>query len=162
MLLHKASKGLLELLQEQTSFSHWYNARESGNEPIRGKIKPMSAIAPKGTEILPSARGSCSPERPKTEKGNSMKSMTSPTFFLQNSETLGSENLSKPDVREIAKAYPRIPAGGHKSSGISQLRCGRIRPERLIHRSSCGMRRGSIVPTTFPRASSPRVPRLCR
>lgn len=48
--------------------------------------------------------------------------MTSPTFFLQNSwETVGSENhLSKPDVREIAKAYPRIPAGGHKSSGISQ------------------------------------------
>uniref|UniRef100_A0A674H8K5 Uncharacterized protein n=1 Tax=Taeniopygia guttata TaxID=59729 RepID=A0A674H8K5_TAEGU len=34
---------------------------------------------------------------------------------------LSSENhLSKPDVREIAKAYPRIPAGGHKSSGISQ------------------------------------------
>uniref|UniRef100_A0A8C3MFT7 Uncharacterized protein n=1 Tax=Geospiza parvula TaxID=87175 RepID=A0A8C3MFT7_GEOPR len=29
--------------------------------------------------------------------------MTSPTFFL-----------------ETAKAYPRIPAGGHKSSGISQ------------------------------------------
>uniref|UniRef100_A0A8C3EJJ8 Uncharacterized protein n=1 Tax=Corvus moneduloides TaxID=1196302 RepID=A0A8C3EJJ8_CORMO len=48
--------------------------------------------------------------------------MTSPTFFLQNSwETVGSENhLSKPDVREIAKAYPRIPAGGHKSSRISQ------------------------------------------
>lgn len=81
------------------------------------------SIAAKGTEIFLSAGGSCSPERPKTEKGNSVKSwMTSPTFFLQNSwETVGSENhLSKPDVREIAKAYPRIPAGGHKSSGISQ------------------------------------------
>uniref|UniRef100_A0A8C4UDB3 Uncharacterized protein n=1 Tax=Falco tinnunculus TaxID=100819 RepID=A0A8C4UDB3_FALTI len=34
---------------------------------------------------------------------------------------IGSENhLSKPDVREIAKAYPRIPVRGHKSSGISQ------------------------------------------
>ncbi|KAM4785542.1 LOW QUALITY PROTEIN: ciliary microtubule inner protein 6 [Cyanocitta cristata] len=124
----RASEGLLELFQEQTSFSHWCNARESGNEPIQhgtfvcAQIKPVSATAPKGTEIFPSAGGSCSPERPKTEKGNLVKSMTSPTFFLQNSwETVGSENhLSKPDVREIAKAYPRIPVGGHKSSGISQ------------------------------------------
>uniref|UniRef100_A0A669Q4T2 Uncharacterized protein n=1 Tax=Phasianus colchicus TaxID=9054 RepID=A0A669Q4T2_PHACC len=33
----------------------------------------------------------------------------------------GSENhLSKPDVRETAKAWPRIPVQGHKSSGVSQ------------------------------------------
>ncbi|KAM6298324.1 LOW QUALITY PROTEIN: ciliary microtubule inner protein 6 [Aegotheles albertisi] len=126
----RASRGLPEI-QEQTSFSHWYNARDSANEPIRGKrhgafvcaeIKPASAIVPKGTEIFLSARGSCSLERPKTEKGNSVKSrMTSPSLFLQNSETVGSANhLSKPDVREIAKAYPRIPVRGHESSGISQ------------------------------------------
>lgn len=81
------------------------------------------SIAPKGTEIFPRAGGSCSPERPKAGKGNSVKSwMTSPILFLHNSwETVGSENhLSKPDVREIAKAYPRIPAGGRKSSGTSQ------------------------------------------
>lgn len=29
-----ASKGLLELFQEQSSLSHWCNAREPGNEPI--------------------------------------------------------------------------------------------------------------------------------
>lgn len=29
---------VLELLQKQTSFSHWCNARESSNEPIRGKV----------------------------------------------------------------------------------------------------------------------------
>lgn len=34
----RASEGLLELFQEQTSFSHWCNARESGNEPTRGKV----------------------------------------------------------------------------------------------------------------------------
>ncbi|KAM9271632.1 LOW QUALITY PROTEIN: ciliary microtubule inner protein 6 [Morus bassanus] len=127
----RASEGLPEILQEPTSFSCQYNTRDSANEPIRGKrhgafvcaeIKPASAIVPKGTEIFLSARGSCSLERSKTEKGNSVKSrMTSPSLFLQNSETVGSENhLSKPDVREIAKAYPQIPVRGHKSSGISQ------------------------------------------
>ncbi|KAM6084896.1 LOW QUALITY PROTEIN: ciliary microtubule inner protein 6 [Theristicus caerulescens] len=126
----RALKGLAEILQEQTSFSHRYNARDSANEPIRGtrhgafvcaEIKPASAIVPRGTEIFLSARGSCSLERPKPEKGNSVKGMTSPSLFLQNSETVGSENhLSKPDVRKIAKAYPRIPVRGHKSSGISQ------------------------------------------
>ncbi|KAM6139345.1 LOW QUALITY PROTEIN: ciliary microtubule inner protein 6 [Phoenicopterus ruber ruber] len=125
-----ASKGLPEILQEQTSFSCRYNARDSADEPIQGKrhgafvcaeIKPASAIVPKGTEIFLSAKGSCSLERPKPEKGNSVKSrMTSPNLFLQNSETVGSENHLKPDVREIAKAYPRIPVRGHKSSGISQ------------------------------------------
>ncbi|KAM6207316.1 LOW QUALITY PROTEIN: ciliary microtubule inner protein 6 [Sarcoramphus papa] len=127
----RASKGLSEILQKQTSFSHQYNARDSANEPIQRKrhgafvcaeIKPASAIVPRGTEIFLSARGSCSLEQPKTEKGNSVKSrMTSPSLFLQNSETVGSENhLSKPDVKEIAKAYPRIPVRGHKSSGTSQ------------------------------------------
>ncbi|XP_009884368.1 PREDICTED: uncharacterized protein C2orf73 homolog [Charadrius vociferus] len=44
------------------------------------------SIVPKGTEMFLSARGSCSRERPKTEKGNSVKSrMTSPSLFLQNS-----------------------------------------------------------------------------
>ncbi|KAM6272135.1 LOW QUALITY PROTEIN: ciliary microtubule inner protein 6 [Spheniscus humboldti] len=125
----RASKGLPEILQEQTSFLHRHNARDSANEPIGkrhgafvcAEIKPASAIVPKGTEIFLSARGSCSLEQPKTEKGNLVKSMTSPSLFLQNSETVGSENhLSKPDVREIAKAYPRIPVRGHKSSGVSQ------------------------------------------
>lgn len=81
------------------------------------------SVAPERTEIFPSAGGSCSAEQPETEKGDSVKSwMTSPTFFLQNSwETLGSANhLSKPDVREIAEAYPRIPAGAHRTSGVSQ------------------------------------------
>ncbi|XP_009317917.1 PREDICTED: LOW QUALITY PROTEIN: uncharacterized protein C2orf73 homolog [Pygoscelis adeliae] len=79
----RASKGLPEILQEQTSFRHRHNARDSANEPIRGKrhgafvcaeIKPASSIVPKGTEIFLSARGSCSLEQPKTEKGNLVKS----------------------------------------------------------------------------------------
>ncbi|KAM9257672.1 LOW QUALITY PROTEIN: ciliary microtubule inner protein 6 [Cariama cristata] len=129
----RAPAGLPVILQEQTSFSHWYNARHSANEPIRGKheafvcaeIKPASAIVPKGTEMFLSAEGSCSLEQPKTEKGNSVKSrMTSPNLFLQNSEAVGSDHLSKPDVREIAKAYPRIPVRGQKSSSTSQTSGG--------------------------------------
>uniref|UniRef100_A0A8B9PTX4 Chromosome 2 open reading frame 73 n=1 Tax=Apteryx owenii TaxID=8824 RepID=A0A8B9PTX4_APTOW len=117
----RTSKGLPKILQEQTSFSLQCNARESPSEPIRGKVRQYKtsewSIVPEGTEIFLSARGSCSLEQPKTEKGNSVKSrMTSPSLFLQNSlETLSSENhLSKPDVREIAKAYPRIPVRGHE------------------------------------------------
>lgn len=88
------------------------------------EIKPVSGpIVPQGTEVFLSARGSCSLEQAKTEKGNSVESqMTSPTLCLHNSqETLGCEtHLSKPDVREAAKAYPRIPVRGQKSSDISQ------------------------------------------
>ncbi|KAM7172212.1 ciliary microtubule inner protein 6 [Macrochelys suwanniensis] len=127
------STSLPKILQERTSFIHQYNARKSPNEPIRGKrhgafvwteIKPVSGpIVPQGTEVFLSARGSCSLEQPKTEKGNSVESqMTSPSLCLQNSqETLGCEtHLSKPDVREAAKAYPRIPVRAQKSSDISQ------------------------------------------
>ncbi|XP_074844607.1 ciliary microtubule inner protein 6 [Carettochelys insculpta] len=129
----RTSTCLPKILQERTSFIHQYNARKSPNEPIRGKrhgafvwteIKPVSGpMVPKGTEVFLSARGSCSLEQPKTEKGNSVESqMTSPSFCLKNSqETLDCEtHLSKPDVREAAKAYPRIPVRGQKSSSISQ------------------------------------------
>ncbi|XP_010573365.1 PREDICTED: uncharacterized protein C2orf73 homolog [Haliaeetus leucocephalus] len=72
----RASKGLPEILQEQTSFSHQYNARDSANELIRGKRHGAFVCA----EIKPAS------EQPKTEKGNSVKSrMTSPSLFLQNS-----------------------------------------------------------------------------
>nr|XP_006122177.2 uncharacterized protein C2orf73 homolog isoform X1 [Pelodiscus sinensis] len=121
----RTSTSLPKILQERTSFIHEYDARKSPNEPIRGKrhgafvwteIKPVSGpIVPKGTEIFLSSRGSCSLEQPKTEKGNSMESqMTSPGLCLQNSqETLDCEtHLSKPDVRESAKAYSRIPVKG--------------------------------------------------
>uniref|UniRef100_A0A8C4JH14 Chromosome 2 open reading frame 73 n=1 Tax=Dromaius novaehollandiae TaxID=8790 RepID=A0A8C4JH14_DRONO len=104
----RTSKGLPKILQEQTSVSHQYNARESPSEPIQGKRHGAFVC----TEIKP-ASGSCSPEQPKTEKENSVKSRMTSTL---SSET----HLSKPDIREIAKAYPRIPVRGHKSSGISQ------------------------------------------
>uniref|UniRef100_A0A8C8RDW2 Chromosome 2 open reading frame 73 n=1 Tax=Pelusios castaneus TaxID=367368 RepID=A0A8C8RDW2_9SAUR len=129
----RTSTGFPKILQERISFIHQYNARKSPNEPIRGKrhgtfvwteIKPVSgSIVPKGTEVFLSARGSCTLEQPKTEKGNSVESqMTSPSLCLQNSqETVGCEtHLSKPDIREAAKAYPRISVRGQKSSGISQ------------------------------------------
>ncbi|XP_032627631.1 ciliary microtubule inner protein 6 [Chelonoidis abingdonii] len=129
----RTSTSLPKILQERTSFIHQYNARKSPNEPIRGKrhgafvwteIKPVSGpIVPQGTEVFLSARGSGSLEQPKTEKGNSVESqMTSPSLCLQNSqETLGCEtHLSKPDLREAAKAYPRIPVRAQKSSDISQ------------------------------------------
>ncbi|KAM9154837.1 ciliary microtubule inner protein 6 [Pangshura tecta] len=133
LAIPRTSTSLPKILQERISFIHQYNARKSPNEPIRGKrhgafvwteIKPVSGpIVPQGTEVFLSARGSGSLEQPKTGKGNSVESqMTSPSLCLQNSqETLGCEtHLSKPEVREAAKAYPRIPVRAQKSSDISQ------------------------------------------
>ncbi|XP_010159835.1 PREDICTED: uncharacterized protein C2orf73 homolog [Eurypyga helias] len=64
-----------EILQEQNSSGHRYDARDSADEPVRGKGHGAFVCA----EIKPA-------KRPKPEKGNSVKSrMTSPRLFLQNS-----------------------------------------------------------------------------
>uniref|UniRef100_A0A803XL81 Uncharacterized protein n=1 Tax=Meleagris gallopavo TaxID=9103 RepID=A0A803XL81_MELGA len=59
-----------------------------------------------------------------------------------------SENhLSKPDVRETAKAWPRIPVRGHESSGVSQT------TEVDVYRRSspsCGNPPISTSFTSFP------------
>ncbi|KAM9655676.1 ciliary microtubule inner protein 6 [Morphnus guianensis] len=48
----RASKGLPEIFQEQTSFSHQYNARDSANEPIRGKKNMQFTEAKKQLRCL--------------------------------------------------------------------------------------------------------------
>uniref|UniRef100_A0A8C7A2K3 Uncharacterized protein n=1 Tax=Nothoprocta perdicaria TaxID=30464 RepID=A0A8C7A2K3_NOTPE len=87
----RISRGLLKNLWEQTSCSHQCHARESPSEPIRGKVRQYKTSewsrVPEGTEIFPSAGGSCSRGRPKTEKGNSVES-----------------RMTSPNVRDIAKA----------------------------------------------------------
>ncbi|XP_063085448.1 uncharacterized protein C2orf73 homolog [Cavia porcellus] len=95
-----ASAELQNNFIEYISFIHQYDARNSPNEPIRGKrhgafvqreIKPGSRPAvPMGTEVLLNASGSCSSEQSKkTEKGNSAGSrMISPGLCQQNSQEL--------------------------------------------------------------------------
>ncbi|KAM6180338.1 ciliary microtubule inner protein 6 [Erethizon dorsatum] len=95
-----ASAELQNNFIEYISFIHQYDARNSPNEPIRGKrhgafvqreIKPGSRpIVPTGTEVLLNAPGSCSSEQSKkTEKGNSAGSrMISPALCQQNSQEL--------------------------------------------------------------------------
>lgn len=56
-------------------------------------------------------------ERKLSERPNDL-TPSLPAEFLGDSRLC--KSLSKPDVRDIAKAYPRIPVRGHKSSGISQ------------------------------------------
>ncbi|CAM9891043.1 unnamed protein product [Bubo scandiacus] len=71
----RSLRGLPEIFQEQTSFSHQSSAGDSASKPIRGKRHGAFVCA----EIKPA-------KWPKTEKGNSVKSrMTSPSLFLQNS-----------------------------------------------------------------------------
>ncbi|MEE6474301.1 hypothetical protein FKM82_010340 [Ascaphus truei] len=119
-----------KLLQEQVSFLHNYDSRLTPSEPIRGKrhgafvwteIKTESGpVVPQGTKLFLNATGSHSLEQPQTEKGNSVESsMTSPILCSQ--QMFNSEmNLSKTDLREAAKTYPRIPARELNSSGSSQ------------------------------------------
>ncbi|XP_054584188.1 uncharacterized protein C2orf73 homolog [Eptesicus fuscus] len=119
-----ASAELQKNFIERISFIHQYDSRKTPNEPMRGKrhgvfmqieIKPGSRPrAPRGTEAVLNAPGSCSSEQPKKpEKGNSAESkMTSPGLGQQkSSELLETKTpLSETDVREAAKACPTSPA----------------------------------------------------
>ncbi|XP_029449303.1 uncharacterized protein C2orf73 homolog isoform X3 [Rhinatrema bivittatum] len=129
----KTKSTLPKILQEQISFQHQYDSRTSPNEPIRGKrhgafvwteIKPVSGpMAPKGIKVFLSAVGSRPPEQPKNEKGSLVEGcVTSPNLCLQNSQQMfdSESHLSKTDLGEAAKIYPRIPAGGQNSSSLSQ------------------------------------------
>ncbi|XP_030050446.1 ciliary microtubule inner protein 6 [Microcaecilia unicolor] len=129
----KTKSTVPKIIQEQMSFQHQLDCRKSPAEPIRGKrhgafvwteIKPVSEpIVPKGIKAFQSATGSHPPEQPKTGKGNSVKSkMTSPNLCFQNSQQMCDfkSHLSKTDLREAAKAYPRIPASEQNSSSTSQ------------------------------------------
>ncbi|KAM5253016.1 ciliary microtubule inner protein 6 [Hipposideros larvatus] len=129
-----ASAELQRNFIERISFIHQYDARKTPNLPIRGKrhgafvqteIKPGSRpIVPQGTEVLLNASGSCSSEQSKkTEKGSSAESqMISPSPCQQNSQELleTKPHLSETDVREAAKACPRSPARGEKSTAVFQ------------------------------------------
>ncbi|XP_010614136.2 LOW QUALITY PROTEIN: uncharacterized protein C2orf73 homolog [Fukomys damarensis] len=133
-----ASAELQNNFMEYISFIHQYNARNSPNEPIRGKrhgafvqkeIKPGSRpVVPTGTEVLLNAPGSCSSEQSKkTEKGNSAGSrMSSPGLCQQNSqEPLETKtHLSETDGRQTAKSHPKSPEKREKMAGVFQATVG--------------------------------------
>ncbi|KAM5227879.1 LOW QUALITY PROTEIN: ciliary microtubule inner protein 6 [Ctenodactylus gundi] len=129
---------------ECISFIHQYDARNSVNEPVRGKrhgafvqkeIKSGSRpIVPKGTEVLLNAQGLCSSEQSrKTEKGNSAGSrMISPDLCQENSQELLEikTHLPKAACSHLARcwyhagqeqtgAHRRVSSGAHGESPSS-------------------------------------------
>ncbi|KAJ1156315.1 hypothetical protein NDU88_009039 [Pleurodeles waltl] len=129
----RTASHLPKLLLEQISFHNNYDTRRFTNEPPRGKrhgafvwteIKPSSGpTGPRGSKVFLSALGSCSHQQPNRGKGSRVEnSMTSPPGCLQHSQQMfdSDAHLSKTDLREAAKAYPRIPATGQRGSSISQ------------------------------------------
>uniref|UniRef100_UPI00398E5DDA uncharacterized protein C2orf73-like n=1 Tax=Pristiophorus japonicus TaxID=55135 RepID=UPI00398E5DDA len=117
-----------KLYQERISFLHQYDARKYPNEPLRGKrhgafvrtqINPQSGkIAPRGEETFLVTGGSHSLDQLKKERGNLGENiLASPKPSSTNSQQLlcSGTCLSKPDLEEAAKVYPRIPAEGQNS-----------------------------------------------
>ncbi|XP_078503201.1 ciliary microtubule inner protein 6 [Lissotriton helveticus] len=129
----RTASRLPKLLLEQISYQNNYDNRRFTNEPPRGKrhgafvwreIKPSSGpTGPRGSKVFLSALGSCSHQEPNGEKGNRVEnSMTSPTGCRQHSQQMfdSDAHLSKTDLSEAARAYPRIPASGQRGPRISQ------------------------------------------
>ncbi|XP_075056843.1 ciliary microtubule inner protein 6 [Mixophyes fleayi] len=124
---------LPKLLQEEISFLHQYDSRLTPNEPIRGKrhgsfvwreIKTESgSVVPQGSSLFLNARGSHALEQPQTERGNLVESsMTSPNLsVLRSQQMFNSEaHLSKTELRDTAKTYPKITIREQNNSGSFQ------------------------------------------
>ncbi|XP_067845099.1 uncharacterized protein C2orf73-like isoform X2 [Heptranchias perlo] len=153
-----------KVYRECISFIHQYDARKYPNEPIRGKrhgafvctqINPQSGkIAPRGEETFLVTGGSHSLEQLKDEKGNLGENiLASPKPSSMNSQQMlcSGTCLSKPDLEEAAKAYPRIPAEGQNSlqsqadevhSGLSE------RQQVALDPTSATKQKSSNVSTT--------------
>ncbi|XP_053565318.1 uncharacterized protein C2orf73 homolog [Bombina bombina] len=133
---------LPKLLQEEISYVHKYDSRSTPNEPIRGKrhgafvwkeIKTANGpVVPQGTKLFLNATGSHSLEKSQTGKGSSVESrMTSPSLRMHSSQQMfnSEARLSKTDVREAAKTYPKMTAREYSVSGDSQATIGKS----LVH-----------------------------
>nr|XP_014353421.1 PREDICTED: uncharacterized protein C2orf73 homolog isoform X2 [Latimeria chalumnae] len=127
--LETSSKNLLERM----TFHYLCGSSKPSLAPVQRKrhgafvwteIKPVSGlIAPKGADAFLNTLGSGSLEQSKTKRGNSVEGkVTSPKLCSLNSQQMfnSGTQLSKTDMKEAAKAYPRIPAKVQTSSSISQ------------------------------------------
>ncbi|XP_069464334.1 uncharacterized protein C2orf73 homolog [Ambystoma mexicanum] len=172
----RTASRLPKLLQEQLSFQHNYDTRRYMKEAPRGKrhgafiwteIKPeRGAAGPRGGKAFLSASGSCSRQQPKAGKeGLAESSMTSPTDCLQNSQQMSDAEarLSKTDLGEAAKAYPRIPANGQHSSSMCRTSevDGRLPTEaRVEEEAQCPARDHKDEPQGGSHTSVTRLPKL--
>lgn len=123
-----------KVLLEKMSFIHQYDSRKWENEPIRGRrhgafvwteIRPTSGLRPpSGADaFLSTERSRSLPAQQRAEKGSTgegkMTSLDHVSQYPPQMLDFGT-HLLKTDLKEAAKAYPKIPAQDHAKLGVPQ------------------------------------------